>query len=92
MMVRRICVPRGFPALLPHGPMNQSFYHDAAGAASIASAPSVASLDVDEEYPRLVQLVEKQLCEIAGFDADNAEKACGRANGPKIAYKFAIES
>ena len=80
---RTLVAPSGFRANLPFGPFPRP--HDHLPPASfIAAGVSVLDLDVDTEYSRLVCLIERDLCDICGYQGRAAIRHSGRSAGPRV--------
>ena len=90
MRLRTMAKPRGFAAHLPFGPVDHQSSLLARSASSIANASSTADLNVHEEFPKLVTLVEKQLSAICSHDDDTAAAHAGRNSGPRLTWKPAL--
>ena len=51
-------------------------------ARNIVAAASIAAMALDEEYPKLVKLVERQLSAISNLPADTAPRYSGGLEAP----------
>ena len=84
MTDKALAAPRGFEAVLPHGPATTETDIQDKATSSTASEGSVATLEVNHEYPRLIAGVEQQVSSIAGHEVRQTEAHSGRQNGAKI--------
>ena len=80
-MARVLNVPKGYPAVLPHGPdiklPDDDFY----------TAVHDPDIDVHSLGTMMFDSLERILSKTAGHDEDEAEAHCGRSDGPKFVWK-----
>ncbi len=87
IMVRSVCRPLGFRAVLPFGP--DVAPPPVAAGLDIATDSPVLSMDVDAEYAKLLSCFEASLSALAGHDAEAAAAHSGRADGPTFRWRSA---
>ena len=90
--IRVLKAPRGFPAILPHGPMTLHSAKAAVSLAQVAVAKSTTDLDINQEYAKVIANLEHQLPLMAGHTDDEVKKHSGRVDGPKFAWRCRLKS
>ena len=90
MLVQVLKAPKGFPAVLPLGPKTLQDHQEAVTACDIGRADSISELQVDHEFPKLLQLVESQLSSVAGLSQREAAGHSGRIDGPRLVRQSAL--
>ena len=91
MLVRVLKAPRGFGARLPFGPPTQESLQSANAAADLFMGNCVDRVDVDSDFPKLMHVIEGQLTTVAGLDNRQAEAHAGRAAGPEVMWRSAMD-
>ena len=89
-MVRQLKAPFGFKAKLPFGPPTKAVDEDDDIARKLFAGKSTKDVQIDEQFPKLIALIEDQLTAISGIDQSNADKHKGRAEGPSLVWRCAV--
>ncbi len=90
IMVRGLRRPRGFQAVLPHGPPEEPpLASDTPHVTPEAPEAPPDDVDVDAEYAELISRVESELSKISGHDSHEASAHAGRAKGLSFTWRNA---
>jgi hypothetical protein len=91
MKIRALISPGSFQAALPFGPATRQQQEEAQQAKDIACRKDGQHCDIQSEAATLVDLMEKQLVCMSGFEGKQAVSHSGRTQGPQVKLRCPMQ-